>query len=67
MYETITSLYDRLKDNFLRINQSEIVNVKRIKEIQDNHVYLRTGEVFTIGRTFRRGVMEAYFGQKNNK
>jgi DNA-binding LytR/AlgR family response regulator len=64
VYETITSLYDRLKESFLRINQSEIVNVNRIKEIQEGYVYLKTGEAFTIGRTFRNDVMEAYFGQK---
>ncbi len=64
VYETIASIFKRLKGDFLRINQSEIVNGRRIKEIRDNQIYLNTGEIFPIGRTFRNNVIEAYFGQK---
>lgn len=60
VYETMTSLNDRLKDNFFRINQSEIVNINKVKEIKNNNLHLKTGESFVIGRTFRKDVMETY-------
>lgn len=63
VYETITSLNNRLKDNFIRINQSEIVNINKIKEIKNNNMHLKSGESFVIGRTFRKDVMETYLNR----
>lgn len=63
VYETITSLCERLGDNFLRINQSEVVNIKEIKEIRDNSVFLKNGTMVRIGRTYRKAVIETYFNQ----
>ncbi|SES77657.1 LytR/AlgR family response regulator transcription factor [[Clostridium] polysaccharolyticum] len=61
VYETITSLCGRLSPAFLRVNQSEIVNVKEIEEIRENNVILKSGKSISIGRTYRKSVMNTYF------
>lgn len=58
----MTSLCERLGDSFLRINQGEIVNRNMIKEIKGNTMYLKNGREMSIGRTYRKEVMEKYFG-----
>lgn len=63
VYETITSLCERVGDSFMRVNQSEVVNISLISEIKGNEVYLKNGKVFTIGRTYRKAVSEQYFGK----
>ena len=62
VYETITSLCERLGDSFIRINQGEVVNIKLIKESRGNTVYLKDGKQITIGRTYRKDVTARYFG-----
>lgn len=64
VYETITSLYNRLGDNFMRVNQSEIVNTSEISEIKGNTVILKSGISVPIGRTFRKEIMNKYFNAK---
>ena len=61
VYETITSLCERLSSGFLRINQSEVVNQKQIQEIRDNNVILKNGKAISIGRTYRKSVLDSYF------
>lgn len=63
VYETITSLCERIGDSFIRVNQGEVVNMSLISEIKGNDVYLKNGKVFTIGRTYRKAVTEKYFGK----
>ncbi|MDF2587340.1 MAG: Response regulator of the LytR/AlgR family [Anaerocolumna sp.] len=62
VYEPITSLCKRLNQDFLRVNQSEIVNIHEIKEIKDNLVYLKNNISMSIGRTFRKSVIDTYLG-----
>lgn len=67
VYETITALHERLGNGFMRVNQSDIVSRQQIAEIKKNTVYLKNGTTMTIGRTYRRKVMEQYFGaEKGN-
>lgn len=66
VYETLTSLYERLGEGFLRINQGEVVNIKEIQEIRGNVVILKNGEEMSIGRTYRKEVMAKYFGNETN-
>lgn len=61
VYETMTSLCERLGDSFLRINQGEIVNCSMIKEIKGNTLYLKNGKEMSIGRTYRKEVLAKYF------
>lgn len=61
VYETITSLCERIGDSFIRVNQGEVVNIRTIKEIKGNTVYLKCGKELSIGRTYRKAVMERYF------
>lgn len=60
VYETITSLFERLDRIFLRVNQGEIVNMQDIKELKDNTVFLKNGLQMSIGRTFKKNVMDTY-------
>lgn len=62
VYETITSLCNRIGDSFIRVNQGEVVNISLISEIKGNTVYLKNGMNMTIGRTYRKEVMAKYFG-----
>lgn len=62
VYEPITSLYERIGEGFLRVNQSEIVNREYIKEIIGNIVQLRNKVEMSIGRTYRKELMKQYFG-----
>lgn len=64
IYETITSLSTRLPESFLRINQSEIINIYEIREICNNFIYLKNSELFSIGRTYKKNVMELYLKKK---
>lgn len=56
----ISSFIDQLTPNFLQISQSVIVNMKEIISIDNNTVYLSTGDKFTIGRTFQKRVKETW-------
>lgn len=62
VYETITSLCERLGNSFIRINQGEVVNRSLISEIKGNTVYLKNGTEMTIGRTYKKEVKDKYFG-----
>lgn len=63
VYETITSLYERAGEEFIRINQSEVINSQFIKKVEGNTVYLTNGMELPIGRTYKKEVKEKYFGK----
>jgi DNA-binding LytR/AlgR family response regulator len=67
VYETLTSLLERLGEGFLRVNQGEVVAAREIAEIKGNDVYLKNGKLFSIGRTYRKELLDTYFGRKTNK
>lgn len=60
VYETITSLAGRLEQNFLQINQGIIVNLDEVAAIQGHQVTMKTGEIFSIGRTYNKEVKKKY-------
>jgi DNA-binding LytR/AlgR family response regulator len=60
VYETITSLSERLDENFLRINQGIIVNLTEVTSMKGNQVTMKNGEVFPIGRTYSKEVKRKY-------
>lgn len=60
IYETITSLAARLENNFIRINQGVIVNLDEVKELKLSKAIMKTGEIFTIGRTYSKEVKRRY-------
>ena len=66
VYETITSLHERLGGGFLRVNQGEIANMKEIAEIRGNVIILKNGLEMSIGRTYRKDVLAKYFGKDTN-
>ncbi len=60
VYETITSLAGRLEADFIRISQGIIVNLDEVEEIKLNKLFMKTGEIFTIGRTYSKDVKRRY-------
>ena len=63
IYEPISSLCERIGNSFVRINQGEVVRISLIAGIRGNIVYLKNGMEMAIGRTYRKSVMETYFGK----
>lgn len=62
VYEPITALFERVGEGFIRVNQSEVVNMGYIQSIDGNTVKLKIGMEMPIGRTFRKEVIQKYFG-----
>ncbi len=60
IYETITSLERRLDYYFLRINQGIIVNLNEVASIKGNLVNMKSGETFSVGRTYSKQVKKKY-------
>jgi two-component system LytT family response regulator len=60
VYETITSLVERLEDNFVRISQGIVVNLSEVDQLQQNQVIMKTGERFNIGRTYSKEFKKRY-------
>lgn len=62
VYEPITALYEKVGEGFLRVNQSEVVNMEYIKAIEGNTVKLKNEMEMPIGRTYKKEIMQKYFG-----
>jgi len=60
VYETITSLAERLEKYFLRINQGIIVNLSEVAELSQHELTMKTSEIFPIGRTYSKEVKKRY-------
>lgn len=61
VYESISSLEERLGVGFIRVNQSEIVAEKEIVGIEGNHVILKNGMRFSMGRSYKKNVINSFF------
>lgn len=61
IYESITSLAGKLTDHFIRINQSEIVNLLEISDIKGNTILMKNGVEKVISRSYKKEVLKAYF------
>lgn len=66
VYETLSSLLERLGEGFVRVNQGEVVAAREITEIKGNDLYLKDGRCLSIGRTFRKQLLDKYFGRTTN-
>lgn len=62
--ETISSLEERMQEQFLRISQSDLVNKKLIQGIEKDVVVLPDETRLKIGTTYRKSVKKAYFGEE---
>jgi DNA-binding LytR/AlgR family response regulator len=63
VYETVTSLIERLSDDFLRVNQSFIVNINEINYIKKNSIILKNNIDIPIGRTYKKHVLNIYYNK----
>lgn len=61
LYESITSLCEKLSSHFIRISQSEIVNLKEILTIKGSHVIMKNNVEKSISRSYKKEVLKAYF------
>ncbi len=62
--ETIANLEGQAGEKFLRISQSDLVNLNKVVGIEKRQIILRDGTYLNIGRTYMKRVREGYFGKK---
>jgi len=60
IYETIKSLYERLEQDFIQVNQSVIINMSNIADMNKGVVLLKNGTTFVLGRTFVKTAKDAF-------
>jgi DNA-binding LytR/AlgR family response regulator len=60
VYETITSLANRLEENFIQINQGIIINMDETSDLNGRHAIMKTGEIFPVGRTYSKLARKKY-------
>lgn len=60
IYESITSLEEKTKEQLIRINQSELVNASFISTIKGYTVILKNGEEKSLSRSYKKAVMESF-------
>lgn len=58
--ESMKQLENRLDSSFLKISQSVIVNMKEISFLSSSVCCLKTGQEFSIGRTYKNNVKDTY-------
>jgi len=60
VYETIKSLSERLEQDFIQVNQSVILNMSIIADINKGVVLLKNGTKFVLGRTYVKTAKDAF-------
>jgi DNA-binding LytR/AlgR family response regulator len=51
-YKTLKELIDKLPDEFMRVHNSNIVNLKNVEYIEDNHLIIGEHKI-TIAKSYR--------------
>jgi len=51
-YKTLKDLIDKLPDEFMRVHNSNIVNLKNVEYIEDNHLIIGEHK-FTIAKSYK--------------
>ena len=57
VYRRLKEIEEQLSQPFLRVHKSYIVNMKRIKQVQDNHVYIENKQI-PVSDKFRAAFTE---------
>ena len=57
VYHTLKKLEETLPEQFIRIHNSDIVNLEKIKKIKDNHVYILDKNI-SIGNKYRENFLK---------
>ncbi|MDO5292985.1 MAG: LytTR family DNA-binding domain-containing protein [bacterium] len=63
VYDSLKNLSERLSDDFIRINQSDLINVAEIDSIRGTTMYTKNCGEKVISRKYRKDVLEAFFNQ----
>ena len=56
---TLSEFLTKLPDNFIRIHKSFIINFDKLKYIDGNQIVLQNDTKLTIGKSYRKDVMNA--------
>ncbi|WP_092563092.1 LytR/AlgR family response regulator transcription factor [Anaeromicropila populeti] len=59
-YESISVMEQQLGRSFLKINQGTLVNKAEIVCLDKTSVYLKTGKILRVGRTFKHDIKSIY-------
>ena len=51
-YKTLKDLIDKLPDEFMRVHNSNIVNLKNVEYIEDNHLIIGEHKI-TIAKSYK--------------
>ena len=51
-YKTLKELIDKLPDEFMRVHNSNIVNLKNVEHIKDNHLIINEHKI-TIAKSYK--------------
>jgi DNA-binding LytR/AlgR family response regulator len=57
-YKTLKDLIDKLPDEFMRVHNSSIVNLKNVECIEDNHLIIGEHKI-TIAKSYRNCVFNS--------
>lgn len=60
VYETLTSLEDRLEEYFIRVNQGIIVNLEEVENYHNNQIIMKSGDTIQVGRTYQKQVKKKF-------
>lgn len=51
-YKTLKDLIDKLPDEFMRIHNSYIINLKNVQHIEDNHLIIEEHKI-TVAKSYK--------------
>jgi len=51
-YKTLKDLIDKLPDEFMRVHNSYIINLKNIQHIEDNHLIIEEHKI-TVAKSYK--------------
>ncbi len=57
-YKTLKDLIDRLPDEFMRVHNSNIVNLKNVASIEDNHLIIAEYKI-TIAKSYKNCLLNS--------
>ncbi|MDO5521981.1 MAG: LytTR family DNA-binding domain-containing protein [bacterium] len=61
VYDSLKNLAERLSDDFIRINQSDLLNIAEIDSIRGTTLYTKNCGEKVISRKYRKDVLDAFF------
>lgn len=57
VYKSLKGVIEKLPDDFMRVHNSYIVNIRHIDKVEDNHVFI-AGEKISVSSNYRQCLLE---------